>query len=294
MNKLPELSAAACFSDYVSDFIDSRRWEQAGFEVRIAHHSLTMHGLWLSDKGIVVRTVSSYEDGLPKWGDDVIGDKAASAACLLRDHLLQTTGQRIYGLSFTLYPDGKFSLDYDYERPADYDDSEDTISLDEALSSLGQAGIAANPGDNDTSEGRFLAAAMRRLQALTDEHTQRWGLGSETRWNLDMNAGTLQLSFADGRELVFPVQIVGTYNTDNGSFLWGWDHPSVPEPLRRAAKHLYDYGKQHDIARLTTKVIQCSEQEAWEFTAAAADLDGVTGAYRGNSDGTWVYMTFSS
>ncbi len=57
----------------------------------------------------------------------------------LRDHLLQTTGQRIYGLSFTLYPDGKFSLDYDYERPADYDDSEDTISLDEALCSLGQA-----------------------------------------------------------------------------------------------------------------------------------------------------------
>ena len=71
------------------------------------------------------------------WPDTSIA--VSDAATFLRDHLLQTTGQRIYGLSFTLYPDGKLSLDYDYERPADYDDSEDTISLDEALSSLGQA-----------------------------------------------------------------------------------------------------------------------------------------------------------
>lgn len=85
-------------------------------------------------------------------------------ACIfLRDHLLKTTGQRIYGLTFTLTPDGKFTLDYDYERPADYDDSGETISLEEALGSLGQAGITANPAEDDTPEHRFLAAAVTRL-----------------------------------------------------------------------------------------------------------------------------------
>jgi len=213
----------------------------------------------------------------------------------LRDHLLRTTGQRIYGLTFTLTPDGKFTIDYDYERPADYDDSDDTISLEEALGSLGQAGIAANlAAAGDTPERSFLAAAMARLQAHTAEHTQRCGLGSETRWNLDMNAGTLQLSFADGRELHFPVQIIGTYNTENGTFLWGWDHPSVPEPLRRAARRMHEYGKREGFERLTTRTLACTENDAWEFTAAAALLDGVTGAYRGDAGGKMVYMSFDA
>lgn len=213
----------------------------------------------------------------------------------LRDHILRTTGQRIYGLTFTLTPDGKFTLDYDYDRPADYDDSEDTISLEEALGSLGQAGIAANPAEaGDTPERRFLVAAMSRLQTHTAEHTQRWGLGSETRWNLDMNAGTLQLSFADGRELSFPVQIVGTYNREDGTFLWGWDHPSVPEPLRRAARRMREYAEREGFERFTIRSLACTENDAWEFTAAAAELDGVTGAYRGDASGTLVYMSFDA
>lgn len=216
------------------------------------------------------------------------------ACTFLRDHLLKTTGQRIYGLTFTLTPDGKFTLDYDYERPADYDDSEDTISLEEALGSLGQAGVASNPADNDTPERRFLAAAMTRLQAHTAGHTQRWGLGSETRWNLDMNAGALQLSFADGRELAFPVQIVGTYNRQDATFLWGWDHPSVPEPLRHAARRMREYGEREGFERFTTRTLACTENDAWEFTAAAAQLDDVTGAYRGDAGGAWVYMTFDA
>lgn len=212
----------------------------------------------------------------------------------LRDHLLQTTGQRIYGLTFTLTPDGKFTIDYDYERPVDYDDSEETISLEEALGSLAQTDIAANLSDADNApERRFLAAALARLQANTAEHA-RWGLGSETRWNLDMNAGALQLAFSDGRELRFPVQIIGTYNRQDGTFLWGWDHPSVPEPLRRAARRMREYGEREGFERFTTRTLACTENDAWEFTAAAAQLDGVTGAYRGDAGGAWVYMTFDA
>jgi hypothetical protein len=131
-----------------------------------------------------------------------------------------------------------------------------------------------------------------RFQTCSTQRTATWGLGTETQWNLDMNAGQLRLSFADGREMSFPVQVVGTYNTQNGSFLWGWDHPSAPVPLRRAAQRVHDYGEEHAIERFTTRTISCSEADAWDITAAAAQLDNVTGAYRGDAGGTWVYMTF--
>ncbi|MEZ7911488.1 MAG: hypothetical protein QMB55_06655 [Propionivibrio sp.] len=268
----------------IKDFVKDRPWDSASCECRL-FHKMVQSSHWCINGGV------KDTRGLD-WPDTSIA--VGDAATFLCNHILKTTGQRIYGLTFTLYPNGKFTLDYDYERPADYDDSEDSISLEEALGSLGQTGIAAKLGEDSTPERRFLAAAMSRLQAHTVEHTQRWGLGSETRWNLDMNAGTLQLSFADGRELRFPVQIVGTYNRQDGTFLWAWDRPSVPEPLRRAAQHLRGHGEREGWGRFTTRTLPCSENEAWEFTAAAADLEGVTGAYRGDAGTAWVYMCFDA
>lgn len=61
---------------------------------------------------------------------------ASKAALFLRDNLLQTTGQRIWALTFTLYPDGKFNIDYDYNKPEGYEESDDVITGDEINASL--------------------------------------------------------------------------------------------------------------------------------------------------------------
>lgn len=51
-------------------------------------------------------------------------------ACLfLRDDLLRTTNQRIWGLTFTLRPDGKFDLQYDYNKPQGYEETDETIDV---------------------------------------------------------------------------------------------------------------------------------------------------------------------
>jgi hypothetical protein len=89
------------------------------------------------------------------------------------------------------------------------------------------------------------------------------------------------------------VQVVGTYNTSSGTFLWGWDHPSVPEPLRRSAQRVHDYGQAHGIEAFTTRSTTCSESDAWAYAAVAAKLDEAAGAYRGDAGGTRVYMVFA-
>ena len=48
---------------------------------------------------------------------DLISD-SMDAVLYLRDELLRTTGARIWGLTFMLYPDGKFNIEYDYDKPA--------------------------------------------------------------------------------------------------------------------------------------------------------------------------------
>jgi hypothetical protein len=226
-----------------------------------------------------------------------IGSEASRAALFLRDNLQKTTGQRIWGITFTLYPDGKFNIEYDYTKPEEYDladEQEPPLALADALEKLTATGMQVDSSAlvDTTPEQQFLDQALAQLQKQTAQNSTSWGLGEETQWNLDMNAGTLRFGFANGRALDALVQVVGTYNTKDDTFLWGWDHPSVPAPLRRAAQCVHDYGAERNIKQFTARTISCSQDQAWKLTAAAAYLDGATGAYRGEDHGTWVYMTF--
>ncbi|VTU18922.1 hypothetical protein H4CHR_00282 [Variovorax sp. PBS-H4] len=63
-------------------------------------------------------------------------------ACIfLREDLLKSTGQRIWGLTFTLYPDSKFNIEYDYNKPLEYEETDETVDLSHALEDLQNQGV---------------------------------------------------------------------------------------------------------------------------------------------------------
>lgn len=61
---------------------------------------------------------------------------ATNAIRFLRENLLETTGQRIWGLTFTLFPDGKFKIEYDYNKPKGYEETDEVIDGNEINQSL--------------------------------------------------------------------------------------------------------------------------------------------------------------
>jgi len=100
--------------------------------------------------------------------------------------------------------------------------------------------------------------------------------------------------FTTSRALVAtaPVQVVGTYSLLEGSWLWAWANPSIPEPLTKDARGAREFGLAHGLKQFTGSKVLCSEDEAWEFTALACQLADAQGAYRGPSGSTMVFMTF--
>lgn len=150
--------------------------------------------------------------------------------------------------------------------------------------------VVASP---DLGTVEFLVQqSVEGLKVQTAAHSAAWRLGEEASWSVDQDKGIVQFLFADGVVATAPVQIIGTYNPQSGTFLWGWDHPSVVEPLSRAATLVRRYGEEHNVVSFTTREVYCTEAEAWTFTAVAAALDSANGAYRANSGGPLVYMTF--
>jgi len=136
--------------------------------------------------------------------------------------------------------------------------------------------------------------ANNELQMRTQTAIDLWGIDN-TSWNLDLKAGKITFTNEEKALVVTaPVQLVGTYDTVNGTWLWGWDHPSVPQPLGEHARRVREFGERYELETLVTRTFETSEEQAWIFTALACHLGGAQGGYRCPSGPTLVFTTFGT
>lgn len=136
--------------------------------------------------------------------------------------------------------------------------------------------------------------AMAELRLKTSAHDSAWGLG-EADWSIDQDEQTIVFTSDKGITATCSVQIVGTYNTKDSTWLWGWDHPSVQPPLDEHAKAALAYGQENaGFELLTTRDLPVTEQQAWELSAIACHLSNAQGAFRCPSDPTMAFVTFDN
>lgn len=139
----------------------------------------------------------------------------------------------------------------------------------------------------------FIASSSEGLKLATEAHNKAWRLGEEDKWDVDQDKGIIIFTFSNGVKATAPVQIIGTYNKKEKSFMWGWNHPSVQPPLQKNATLAKAYGAEHNVKEFSVKKVACTIDRAWEYTALAMRLSGDSGAYRGESSpGTLIFMNF--
>jgi outer membrane protein assembly factor BamB len=145
---------------------------------------------------------------------------------------------------------------------------------------------AAQPTDFET----LVAQSIEELRLKTQAHDAMWHLG-EADWSVDQDQGQIVFRH-DAITATAPVQIIGTFNREDSTWLWAWDHASVVPGLQEHATRVHEYGKQNGIKRFITRKLACTENEGWEFAAVACKLCGAEGAYRGPVGQAFVFMTF--
>jgi len=139
----------------------------------------------------------------------------------------------------------------------------------------------------------FIADSFNGLQLVTEEHRKRWQLGQEKAWAVDEASGRISFSFADGKVVSAPAQVVGIYHVSDKTFSWAWKHPNVLPNLQRHAARVRDFGIEYGSEELTTQQIPCTEKRAWQYTALAVLLAEADGAYcLQAAPDTFVFMTF--
>jgi hypothetical protein len=165
--------------------------------------------------------------------------------------------------------------------------------MSDFVSRLFGRGSAPTPPDQPTSEPDLtFARAATDLGTKTALHRQTWGMGEGGQWGVDLDAGIITFTNDRGWRITAPVQVVGTYNTADGTWLWGWDHPSVRPELGRDAETVRAFGEQYGLEVLTTRKVAVDEADGWQFTALACYLAQAQGGYRGPAGPTIIYLTF--
>jgi len=112
------------------------------------------------------------------------------------------------------------------------------------------------------------------------------------RWDLVQAQGDIVFTLPDKMKAVAPAQIIGTYNTEDHTWLWAWANSSIDEKLQADALKLRKFGEEHHIEQLTTAKWVGTEEDAWAMAALAVKLFERQGAYRGPSGATHVFITF--
>lgn len=137
----------------------------------------------------------------------------------------------------------------------------------------------------------FIEGSMEGLQILTGAHQRMWQFGEEEYWEFSQDTGELVFTFPD-KIVRALAQIIGTFDSEAGTWMWSWANPSISEYLTRDAVRVRDYGKQYRIPQFTSEKWPAEEIDCWHMAAVACRICGSNGAYRGPSGTTYVFFTF--
>src|SRR5262245_22658555 len=122
---------------------------------------------------------------------------------------------------------------------------------------LGRGDGAGDTPDFET----FVAQSLEGLKVQTNGHRALWHLGDEQRWDIDQNLGKLVFTFAE-TTVTAPAQIIGSFDSRAGTWMWAWANSSVVDALKRDSLRVRAYGEQHGIAPLVTPTWRADENDA--------------------------------
>lgn len=140
---------------------------------------------------------------------------------------------------------------------------------------------------------QLIERAMNSVQLKNQMHSDTWKI-DQADWSVDQDDGIIVFESPEQLLVTAPVQIIGTYDQREGSWMWSWANSSITPNLTHDAKSVLAYGERKNIAQLQESKSLISEYQAWELTALACELNEQQGVYRGSAGTTLIYMTFGA
>ena len=141
----------------------------------------------------------------------------------------------------------------------------------------------------------LLTAAHAYTTNRQEELRTRYGLAAMPHAHL--NDVTGQLIFSDQSNVprvLATVQVVGSVNVQDRTWLWSWANPDVDVSLYRDILDVQMLGRTRGIEQLTTPFWDADAVDGWEVTSISAYVLQAAGAYRAATAQGFTYFVLTS
>lgn len=128
------------------------------------------------------------------------------------------------------------------------------------------------------------------MQARNAEWPRQFGLQDRPKYRWDLDRALLALE-APLHEVVATVCLVGTSSEQDGSFVWSWANEAIPRQHGEALEVVHEFGRQNQLALLTTARIPGGRPEAMECLCIAARLQHAVGTFIDQQGDVTLYFT---
>ena len=146
-----------------------------------------------------------------------------------------------------------------------------------------------NQAAQQSNQINYVQAIEQKNQAVA----KALGIQRLSQANIDLQMGLIFFKVAQNSQ-AYEMDVIGSYDPQTKTLQWAWENPDLDPDLKITATQLKAYGAQHQIAALNTPNLNCTEQQAWQYTAMAAHLAGADGAYSAMLKGKRVFVVFKT
>lgn len=141
--------------------------------------------------------------------------------------------------------------------------------------------------------------AVKQLNAKNARLQQQFRLGSWSRYDYDLTAGTLLFSQDGVVKVVAEIQIAGPTSAKASNWPWAWANSNLPTGLLSDAKLVRSFGEKNGIDELAQAYVADTDNElevlGWELAGAMVRICDALGAYRSpRGEGGALFLIFKS
>lgn len=137
----------------------------------------------------------------------------------------------------------------------------------------------------------LLLQGRELIEQTSCAHSERWGLGAARRWVLGQDVGRVTWSFED-HVASAPAQLLGSWNSKVGTFVWSWDNETIQAPLCATAQAVREVGAENGVSALATSPLKLEEGQVLDLVALAFRVGGCTGLFHPYDGQLATYIAF--
>ena len=137
---------------------------------------------------------------------------------------------------------------------------------------------------------KFLADAVKDFGVRSTKFDKEFAIADFDSWDYLQADGQLRFSKGGVAKAVADAQVLGSYSTYSGTWMWSWANPTVNSAVKKDIEKVREFGRSKGYRELIEPKFASDEAHAWKLVAAAGQIVGSKSAFRGAIDDGWVYF----